>query len=77
MQNEVCTLQFKTEIGAKIWEKYFHFSLLIHVPSAPKEVYLNGTKVKFNYDKKTGILRLSKSPKLHIDQNSCLLELKW
>jgi len=77
MQNEVCTLQFKTEIGAKIWEKYFHFSLLIHVPSAPKEVYLNGTKVKFNYDKKTGTLRLSKSPKLHIDQNSCLLELKW
>ena len=76
-QNAVCKLQFKAEIGEKVWEKYFHFSLLIHAPSAPKEVYVNGEKVKFDFDKKSSTLRLSKSPKLRIAQNSCLVELKW
>jgi alpha-glucosidase (family GH31 glycosyl hydrolase) len=76
-QNEVCKLQFKAEIGEKVWEKYFHFSLLIHAPSAPKEVYVNGEKVKFDFDKKSSTLRLSKSPKLRIAQNSSLVELKW
>jgi oligosaccharide 4-alpha-D-glucosyltransferase len=76
-QNAVCKLQFKAEIGEKVWEKYFHFSLLIHAPSAPKEVYVNGEKVKFDFDKKSSTLRLSKAPKLRIAQNSCLVELKW
>lgn len=76
-QNAVCKLQFKAEIGEKVWEKYFHFTLLIHSPSAPKEVYVNGEKVKFDFDKKSSTLRLSKAPKLRIAQNSCLVELKW
>jgi alpha-glucosidase (family GH31 glycosyl hydrolase) len=76
-QAALSTLQFKAEFGTQVWDKYFHFSLLIHAPNAPKEVYLNGSKVKFIFDQKTGTLRLSELSKLHIDQNSCLLELKW
>jgi alpha-glucosidase (family GH31 glycosyl hydrolase) len=76
-QAALSTLQFKTEFGTQVWDKYFHFSIVIHAPNAPKEVYLNGSKVKFIFDQKTGALRLSELSKLHIDQNSCLLELKW
>jgi alpha-glucosidase (family GH31 glycosyl hydrolase) len=72
-----CKIEFRPTIGAQLRDKYFQFTFLIHTSAAPKEVYLNGSKVKFSFDKKSGVVRLNESSKLRIEENSCLIDLKW
>lgn len=76
-QASACTLLFKPEIGAKLWEKYFHFKLLIHTPDAPKNVYINGKKVAFKFNKAEQTILIKDYPKLKIEQVELKMEILW
>lgn len=77
LSKKSCTISFKAEIGAQVLEKYFQFDLLIHTPQTPKEVAIDGQKVKFKYDQQQQSLQLLTPSKLKIEQNPLEIEMKW
>lgn len=77
LSKKSCTISFKAEIGAQVLEKYFQFDLLTHTPQKPKEVAIDGQKVKFKYDQQQQTLQLLTPFKLKIEQNPLEIEIKW
>lgn len=72
-----CTVLFNPEIGEKIWEKFFHFKLLIHTPDAPKSIYINGKKAAFKFNKAEQTILIKDYPKLKIEQAGLKMEILW
>lgn len=72
-----CTLLFKPEIGEKIWEKYFHFILLVHSPAPPKKIFIDGNKVNFKFDKADQTIMIKEGRKLKIEQAELRMEILW
>lgn len=72
-----CTLDFSSEIGSQLWEKYFQFCLIVHAPMAPKEVLVNGQAVAFKYNKDKQTIEINKNTKFKIEQNPVRVQLKW
>ncbi|MFM8962701.1 MAG: hypothetical protein ACKOGD_02530 [Sphingomonadales bacterium] len=72
-----CTVLFNPEIGEKIWEKFFHFKLLIHTPDAPKSIYINGKKAAFKFNKAEQTILIKDYPKLKIQQAGLKMEILW
>lgn len=77
LSKKSCAISFKAEIGAQVIVKYFQFDLLIHTPQTPKEVSIDGHKVKFKYDQQQQTLQLLTPSKLKIEQNPLQIQMKW